>query len=174
MMYLLDDVLTIGKSESGKIAVNRSRVDLRAFFRDLVENVRHATGATHEIVVTDEMTDATCHTDEKLLFNIFSNLLSNAIKFSPGKDKVYLTYRKENDGVIFEVADNGIGIEAGELSAVFEPFTRGSNADAISGTGLGLAIVKTAVDLLEGKVEAFSTDKFKTVFRVQLPCKITG
>ena len=170
MTYLLDDVLTIGKSESGKIAVNRSRVNFQSFFRDLVENVRHATQSTHEIVVTDSLEDKTCNTDEKLLFNIFSNLLSNAIKFSPGEEKVYLSYWKENGNMFFEVADNGIGINAGELCSVFEPFSRGSNAGAISGTGLGLAIVKTAVELLDGTVESFSTERFKTVFRVGLPC----
>ena len=170
MMYLLDDVLTIGKSESGKIAVNKGPVNLQLFFRDLVENLRHATKSTHDIVVADNLQDKICETDEKLLFNIFSNLLSNAIKFSPGKDKVFLTYGKENGKMIFEVADNGIGIDASERCSVFEPFTRGSNAGAISGTGLGLAIVKTAVELLEGKIKSFSNGQFKTVFRVELPC----
>lgn len=169
MMSLLDDVLTVGKADAGKIAVNSTRIDIKAFFKQLTENVRDASKSSHEIVANYKIANRYLQSDEKLLFNIFSNLLSNAIKFSPGERQVYFNCFEQFGYLIVEVGDNGIGIDPEESASLFEAFTRGSNVGAIPGTGLGLSIVKTAVDLLEGEIELTRTEVYNTVFRVRLP-----
>lgn len=169
MMSLLDDVLTVGRGESGKIAVSKSSVNVKSFVLDLVANVKVAAKSQHIVRTHFDLGVETCDTDEKLLFNIFSNLLSNAIKFSPGEREVFLYCKTSEDFLLVEICDNGIGIKADEADLIFQPFNRGSNAGAIAGTGLGLTIVKTATSLLGGSLSVRTGEKFKTIFEVKIP-----
>jgi PAS domain S-box-containing protein len=172
MMSLLDDVLTVGKADSGKITVSLSKIDLKHFFVELVSNVKQASKSDHQIVMSFNIKFDSYQTDEKLMCNIFSNLLSNALKFSPQGTEVLVQCFQQDDQVIFRICDNGIGIAPGEETLIMEPFNRGSNVGATSGTGLGLAIVNTAVKLLEGNISITHEAKYKTVFTVSLPMNI--
>lgn len=174
MMSLLDDVLTVGKADSGHIQVNRSMVNVKNFFTDLISNVRCAAKSSHEVLASFDLATDVFETDEKLLHNIFNNLLSNAMKFSPGEREVALWCSQNDKELVFHVADNGIGIRPDEVNSIFEPFSRGTNVGAISGTGLGLSIVRTAVTLLNGSLEVHRDSKFKTIFTVRLPLHSQG
>jgi PAS domain S-box-containing protein len=153
MTFLLDDILTLGKSESGKTKVVPRRIDIHDFFSKIVEEVLHSTRSTHSIMFTFDSPVRELDIDERLLRNVFINLLSNAIKFSPETSKIALTVRTDDDKLMISVKDNGVGIPAQEFDKIFEPFHRGSNASAIQGTGLGLSIVKKAVELLDGVID---------------------
>jgi len=172
MLFLLDDVLTVSKGDSGKIKVNVKPMNLREFLSDLAKNIEEGAKSGHEIRLHFQLGNDIVTSDEKLLTNIFTNLLSNAIKFSPDQKTVELTCVQRDGRLIIEVADNGIGINEKERDLIFEPFSRGADVGAISGTGLGLSIVKTAVKLLQGTIELTSTEKFKTVFRVVIPLSL--
>lgn len=169
MTSLLDDVLTYGKSESGKINLVLSGIVLADFFKKIIEEVGHNTNNTHTIVsdfhnIPEELTS-----DEKLLRNITINLLTNAIKFSPGKKYVDLIVRKLSGDLIITVRDEGIGIPADEMDKIFDPFLRGKATSAIQGTGLGLSIVKKAVELLQGTIQTDSQVGRGTTFTVIIP-----
>ena len=172
MLFLLDDVLTVSKGDSGKIKVNVKPMNLREFLSELAKNIEEGAKSGHEIRLHFQLGNDIVTSDEKLLTNIFTNLLSNAIKFSPDQKTVELTCVQRDGRLIIEVADNGIGINEKERDLIFEPFSRGADVGAISGTGLGLSIVKTAVKLLQGTIELTSTEKFKTVFRVVIPLSL--
>src|SRR5882762_4759809 len=91
MTYLLDDVLTYGKSEAGKIQLVVSEIPLRDFINKIIEEVGHSTKNTHTIQVDFNQVPDQITSDEKLLRNVLINLLTNSIKFSPGREHVYLT-----------------------------------------------------------------------------------
>jgi PAS domain S-box-containing protein len=152
MTFLLDDVLTLGKSESGKTKVVAKRIDIYDFFQKIVEEVRYSTKTNHQVTFAFDSSIKEIEIDEKLLRNIFINLLSNAIKFSPEASEVDLKVKAESNQLQVSVKDKGVGIPADELDKIFEPFHRASNAGAIQGTGLGLSIVKKAVELLDGEL----------------------
>ncbi len=152
MTFLLDDVLTLGKSESGKTKVVARKIDIHDFFKKIVEEVLYSTKSTHTVMFTFDSEVREVKIDEKLLRNVFINLLSNAIKFSPESSEVSLSVRAENGQLRISVTDKGVGIPANEFDKIFDPFHRGSNAGAIQGSGLGLSIVKKAVELLEGEL----------------------
>jgi PAS domain S-box-containing protein len=152
MTFLLDDVLTLGKSESGKTTVVARKIDIHDFFKKIVEEVLYSTKSTHTVMFTFDSELREVKIDEKLLRNVFINLLSNAIKFSPESSEVSLSVRAENNQLRISVTDKGVGIPANEFDKIFDPFHRGSNAGAIQGSGLGLSIVKKAVELLEGEL----------------------
>lgn len=169
MAGLLDDVLTIGKGEAGKINLITSKIRLHDFVLKIVEEVGHSTKNTHTIMTDLNGTPSVIETDEKLLRSILSNLLTNAIKFSPGQDKVYMSLLNMGDKIQIQVKDKGMGIPQDELDRIFEPFLRGRGVSSIPGTGLGLSITKKAVDLLQGTLKAESRPDAGTTFTVQMP-----
>jgi signal transduction histidine kinase len=168
MAALLEDVLVVGKTESGKIDVCRTLVRLNDLMTEVCESVERLTKYSHTIHITCVNNQTHFYTDEKLLRNILSNLLTNAIKYSPNANAVYLGCEETHDHFTFTVADKGIGIPENDLNNIFQPFTRGANAGTIAGTGLGLSIVKRTVDLLGGVINVRSKPH-DTVFEVVLP-----
>lgn len=169
MTSLLDDVLTYGKNEAGKINLITSKINLAEFVNKISEEAGHSTKNTHKILIEFRDVPTEIETDEKLLRSVFSNLLTNGIKFSPGKEKIWLTISGMNTEVQFKVRDEGIGIPSDELDKIFEPFLRGKGASAIPGTGLGLSITKKAVELLGGSLKVVSELDKGTTFTVLIP-----
>lgn len=169
MTHLLDDVLVIGKAESGKIQIRAGEVNIRDFIEKLGVELEQASGNTHQIVVRSKVSNEIIFSDEKLLRNIFVNLLTNAIKFSPGAKVVDLELLQDAGKMTIIVRDYGIGIPATEIDKVLDPFYRGSNATVIQGTGLGLSIIKKAVDLLQGSFHIKSEEGKGTEITVCLP-----
>jgi signal transduction histidine kinase len=167
MTYLLDDVLTIGKAEAGKIEVVLSliKVDL---FKTLAEEVMR-TKATHKLRFTKRCRLSAFQSNEKLIRNIVINLLANAVKFSPGRKEVFMDVACDKQNLFFSVRDLGLGIPVKDRKGLFSSFSRGSNVGSIEGTGLGLSIVKKAVDLLQGSITVKSRLRKGTEFNVVLP-----
>jgi PAS domain S-box-containing protein len=169
MTVLLEDVLTIGKSEAGKIQASYEKIDMKEFSSKIIEEVLLSTGQSHTIQFEYHATIKEIYSDEKLLRNILINLLSNAIKFSPKKKIVHFICSDAEAGLHIEVRDYGIGIDQVDKAKIFEPFHRGSNSTTINGTGLGLSIVKKATELLQGSIEFESHVNKGTIFQITLP-----
>ena len=171
MTTLLNDVLTYGKNEAGKINLITSKIKLAEFITKIVEDVGYATKNSHNIVLELDNIPAEIETDEKLFRSVISNLLTNGIKFSPGKDRVYLAVKNIGKDLQLGVRDEGLGIPPDELEKIFEPFLRGKGVATIPGTGLGLSITKKAVELMGGSVRVESQVAKGTTFTVLIPKK---
>ncbi|MBD2039999.1 sensor histidine kinase [Microcoleus sp. FACHB-672] len=169
MTNLLDDVLTLGKSEAGRLEFDPNFIDLGKFCGDLVEEMQLSAGKKHALTFVNECENINACMDEKLLRHILTNLLSNALKFSPPGKPVVLNLMCKDKEVIFEIQDQGIGIPLEDQKRLFELFHRARNARNISGTGLGLAIVHKSVELHGGKIMVASEVGAGTTFRVMIP-----
>jgi PAS domain S-box-containing protein len=169
MVQLLDDILTINRAETGKLAFNPKSLDLAKFCRHFVEEMRLNSGNKHSISFNWIGTAIAIALDEKLMRSIVANLLSNAIKYSPQGGEVSLTIEFHPDTVSIEVRDRGIGIDPVDRQQLFEPFYRGKNVRTIPGTGLGLVVVKKCVDLHQGSIEILSEVNMGTTCLVTLP-----
>lgn len=169
MTNLLEDILTIGKSDAGQIKVKRVSLDLKEFIQSIIEEVQMPGKVKRTIYFNFNRVNAMANVDEKLLRNVTINLLTNALKFSSENDPVTITITDHKDGFLMEVKDEGLGIDAGELQSVFEPFQRGSNVSNVQGTGLGLSILKKAVDLMNGSIEVESELNKGSLFKVYIP-----
>ena len=169
MTQLLDEVLTIGKAEAGKLECHPREMNLVAFCQELVENMQVVTGGKHKLSLTVKGEICPVKLDEKLLAHIITNLLSNAIKYSPQDSEVQFDLLFTAPSIILSIQDQGIGIPSQEFSKLFESFRRASNVGNIKGTGLGLAILKRCVDLHEGKIDVESEVGKGTTFTITLP-----
>jgi two-component system phosphate regulon sensor histidine kinase PhoR len=99
------------------------------------------------------------------------NLIDNGIKYSPPKSKLWVNAYKENEELLFEVRDKGIGIPSEHLERIFERFYRVDRARSrdAGGTGLGLSIVRHIAMLHKGKAEAESRAGEGSCFRIRIP-----
>ena len=169
MNELIEDVLLLGRVETGRLAFDPEPLELDAWCEALAREVREGLGAQYEwrVDLPDEPVHA--ESDPKLLRHILTNLLSNAVKYAPEGSTIELRLDRTDDAVRLVVADEGIGIPEAEVPHLFEPFRRASNVGSRSGTGLGLAIAKRALDLHGGTIEVESVLGAGTTFTVTLP-----
>jgi signal transduction histidine kinase len=169
MTALLNDVLSIGQAEAGKLEFNPKPLDVEEFCGDLVEEIKLGNSAQHRIVFSSPSQLNKACMDKNLLRQILTNLLSNAIKYSPEGRTVTFDLVCQDDLAIFHIKDEGIGISPEDQQRLFESFHRGNNVGKISGTGLGLTIVKKAVDLHGGEIAVNSEIGLGTTFSVAIP-----
>jgi PAS domain S-box-containing protein len=169
MVDLLDDILTLGKVESGKLSFEPAPLDVIAFCENMVIEMKQVTAASQVINFSSEGENGTAWLDAKLLRHVLGNLLSNAIKYSPQDRPITFAVRCTQDRIIFRVQDQGIGIPEADQQRLFETFHRAINARQFPGTGLGLAIVKQSVELHGGTITFESEEGRGTTFTVSIP-----
>ncbi|MEH2177798.1 scytonemin biosynthesis sensor histidine kinase [Nostoc sp.] len=168
LSQMLDDILFFSKAESAKINYDPKPLELVRFCNDLVAQMQMSFSRVPINFVSQDNSLIAC-IDKKLLEPILKNLLDNAIKYSTSNIAINLELSCQNEKVIFQVKDKGIGISVVDQQRIFEPFYRGSNIDHIPGTGLGLSILKTLIDLHHGQVTVKSQLDVGTTFTVILP-----
>jgi PAS domain S-box-containing protein len=165
---LLEDFLSLGKLEEGKIHAKTELFDVKEFMEETVEEMKTLAKEGQQIYITYSGL-GTFVTDKKLLKNLLINLLSNAFKFSDEHRAIELDTTHVGDKLILSVTDHGIGISGEDQEHIFSSFFRGKNAVNIQGTGLGLHIVKRYVELINGEISLKSELNKGTIVTVELP-----
>ncbi|MEO6290660.1 MAG: PAS domain-containing sensor histidine kinase [Ginsengibacter sp.] len=165
MKNMLEDFLSLGKLEEGKIKPNISQFDITQFVENILNEVQGLKKAGQKTIYVHIGKLEIC-SDLSILKNIFINLLSNAIKFSPENSTITLNSFVDDDKIQITIKDEGIGISADDLQHLSERFFRGKNALNIEGTGLGLAIVAKYLEMLNGTINCTSELNTGTEFIV--------
>jgi PAS domain S-box len=168
MAGLMEEVLLLGRVESGRMQCKPEPIDLAGFCQRLVDEQLSATNRKCPIVLSIEGCGAEARGDEALLRHVFNNLLSNAVKYSSAGKNVAFHVRREGENAVFEIRDRGIGIPPADQKRLFEAFHRGVNVGETPGTGLGLVIVKRCVDLHGGSIQIQSEPGSGTTVTVRL------
>src|SRR5436190_3337291 len=154
---LVHDLSDLNQIETGRIALQRRRVNLRDVLRDLGEDFRFTLSGS----------DAFATIDEARVQQVFSNLLENAARHGGGE--VAVEVAQENGEGVVRVSDHGPGIPANELDRIFHRFYRVDRSRSQPGTGLGLAIAKHLVALHGGSIRAWNRAEGGPIFEVRLP-----
>jgi len=163
---ILDEFLSVGKIEEGKIQVRFLNIRVDDFFQNIIQEIQ---GITKEGQLVDYLHEGPPNVtlDPSLLKHIAMNLLSNAIKFSDTTIQVR-TFQYENEFKL-KVSDHGIGMSREDQQHLFERFYRGANTSNIQGTGLGLHIVSKYCELMNGSISCDSELDKGTTFTIILP-----
>lgn len=174
MAQMLDNVLLIGRADSGRLEFRPAPVAVESFCRLVAEEaaravVRDGSDTSRLRIRSSHGGETTALLDEKLVRHILGNLVSNAFKYSPAGGEVELTIDCSGDCIRLSVEDHGIGIPDEHLPHLYETFRRAGNVGNIAGTGLGLAIVRRSVELHRGRIEVSSAVGRGTRFQVTLP-----
>lgn len=170
LTQILNDFLSLSKLEEGVIHSEPEAFEVNVFINTLAEEMK-------EILKKDQYINcfhsgATwVELDKHLLKNILINLLSNSIKYSPNGGEITVSSYFQNEAIVIEVKDRGIGIPEEDQAFLFERFFRAHNAGTIQGTGLGLNIVKRYIELMNGTIHFTSRLNEGTTFIIEFPIK---
>jgi signal transduction histidine kinase/CheY-like chemotaxis protein len=170
---LVDDLLDVSRINRDRLAIKKERVDLVRVLRTAVETTQPFLEQRCQTCSVAPFAESlTVDADPMRLSQVFANLINNAAKFSGEGDRIEVIVEARGDEVLVRVRDHGIGIEAGELSTIFDLFrrVRPSYVQDKGGLGIGLTLVKRLVEMHGGTVSASSAGPgLGSEFTVQLP-----
>jgi len=172
LIRLIDDILDVEKIESGKVAFDLKRVEVRSLVEQVIEaNRGFAEGAHVRVRLDPASADFDVLADPDRLMQAVTKLLSNAIKFSPPGEDVLVAVESRPGTVRISVRDHGPGIPDEFKPRIFRRFAQADGTDdrRTSGAGLGLYIVKQIVDRLDGEASFEDAPGGGAIFHVELP-----
>ena len=174
LVRLVDDLLDVSRITRGKVELKLGMVELAAVIDQALETVKPFIEQRGHAVGVDVPHDVWLVADATRLAQVFANILHNAAKYTQPPGMIQVSARRDGDGVRVKVTDNGIGIPADQLRAIFEMFAQvdGSLDRAHGGLGIGLTIAKNLVEMHDGQIRAASEGPGKgTTFEVLLPAQ---
>jgi PAS domain S-box-containing protein len=163
---ILNEFLSLGKIEEGKIQVHFSIFNLKEQLNLIISEISPILKEGQHMYYS-HAGDTQINLDLSLLRNIMINLISNAAKFSSENASIYVNSHVEGDKVFIDIRDEGLGIADEDKKHLFERFFRGKNVINIQGTGLGLHIVSKYVELMNGTIEVDSELEKGTKFNLK-------
>jgi len=171
LLSLIEGTLDIARIEGGKLTFDIKPIKFNELIQQIVsmfELQARNKGISFSYEPSGEL-PRIVRADQKRLSQILINILGNAVKFTQKGGVIFrVSYAREL--ALIEIADSGPGILQEELDEIFEPFTRGSAANAgnVGGTGLGLTISKMLTQLMGGQLSVKSEIGSGTVFQIRL------
>jgi PAS domain S-box-containing protein len=165
---ILNEFLSLGRIEEGKVDTNPEVFDLVEFMHGM-NNEMSVLLKPGQSFIFNHKGQTESYTDTNLLKHIMINLLSNAIKFSPENANIIIDAEVTSSHTKISITDKGIGIPASDQVHLFERFFRATNVTNIQGTGLGLHIVGRYVELLKGTIHCKSEFENGSSFIINLP-----
>ena len=168
---LVNDVLELSRLESPAAQVNLT-------LQSIYSSIDYAVKATLVLaekksikLITDiDPNLPMLYINQEYLERILINLISNALKYTPGNGVVKLAVKQVNNHILFQVIDNGIGIQEDHLPLIFERFYRIENkVHTVKGTGLGLTIVKKSIEQHGGTISVKSKLGEGSIFEFTIP-----
>ena len=154
MKSLITSILDLGRLESKKMPIKTEKIVINSVVDSAINQIKTLANEKN-IKISKLLNIAIVNTDEYLLLRILSNLLSNAIKVSPENSEIIIkTKIFGNNGVEFNIEDEGMGIKDGMENKVFKKYSQLEvrKAGVIEGSGLGLTFCKNAVESQGGKI----------------------
>ena len=171
LLAVINSVLDLSKSESGKMNLDAKPVDMAEVLADCIAMVREQCSEAGLMLSVSAMGQMPLTGDAAKLRQIFLNLLSNAVKFTEKGGSVTLGASDGPAGICVTVGDTGIGMSPEDVEIAFQPFGQVDNRleRKYEGTGLGLPLTKALVDLHGGSMVIDSARGHGTRITVTLP-----
>lgn len=162
---ILNDFLSLGKIEEGKIQVRWTEFNVEEQMQSILAEINNNLKKGQSINYTHAGLPMVT-LDNSLFKHIIMNLVSNASKFSPENSPIDIRTLLDNQQLELSVKDYGMGISKEDQKHLMERFFRGANAGNIQGTGLGLHIISKYAELMAGTVSCKSELEKGTEFTV--------
>ena len=185
LLSIINDVLDLSKIEAGKLELTPIKYEVASLVNDVVQlnYIRYESKPIEFKIDIHEDTPSILVGDELRIKQILNNLLSNAFKYTD-KGQVTLSAGAECVGrggivqvtLIFKVIDTGHGMTAGQVSKLFDEYTRFNleTNRTTEGAGLGMTITRNLINLMNGKITVKSTVGEGTAVTVRIPQKTDG
>lgn len=169
LLALVNDLLEVSRSESGKLTINVSPQNIQEIVEGCLKELR-PLAEQKKISINNQLTSELplILADNTKLREVLFNLIGNAIKYNHEEGEISLSCELVNESLIMHVTDNGVGLSKEDKNHLFEKFWR-SEKVKVSGTGLGLFITKELITRMNGKIWVESKEDQGSTFSFKLP-----
>ena len=173
---LVDDLLTIARSDSDPAAFERNPIELSSVMNDVIMQARTLAEGKQIEIVSNISTQAVIEGDELSIRRLLMTLVDNAVKYTPERGTVWIELNVEGNQAVIRVRDTGLGIAREDIPRVFDRFWRADKVRSRDegGTGLGLSIAKGITDRHGGTVSVESELDQGSTFTVRLPLVVAS
>ena len=169
LLEMLNTTLDIAEADSGATRLNLGRIDLADMVLTASELFQSAAEDRRIGIVTDVAGSCWIEGDRQRLLRVVSNLLDNALKYTPAGGEVRIALRAQDNRVLLNVEDTGVGIAAPDLPHIFQRFFRCDASRSGPGIGLGLSLALAFVRAHGGDISVTSAPGQGSRFTVSLP-----
>ena len=168
---IVSNLLDLSRLENLRLELNKAPVKVAELVHCSVETMRPRLSPEHRLVVNFPSDGLVLSLDAERIVQVLRNLIGNAIKYSPKGGTIEVRGEVLEDELRVCVADQGIGIPAGDLERVFDRFYRVENEATrqVAGVGLGLSVCKGIVEAHAGRIWAESAPRSGCRFTFSLP-----
>jgi PAS domain S-box-containing protein len=179
LTQIVDALLNVARLDTGDLELNIVPTDVVAVVGEVVDTLQRADSGvnSHRFVVDVPGEPLSAQADPERLRQVLQNLMDNAVKYSPDGGTVTVTARRRAATVEISIADEGIGIPAGEQKRIFQKFYRADSApsrEGLGGAGLGLFIARGLVAAMGGRMWVSSREGEGASFAFELPTPESG
>ncbi len=170
---IINQMLELSMLDSGKIHLSLSDFSLSALIRSVLDTGEYFAKGE---ITTDFPDDLIITADRDRLHSVLDAILSNAVNYSKPPRKIHIAYRRGTGSIthMISVQDNGIGIPAGKILSVFEPFQLADAAKLsrkYDRLGLSLSITRKIIQMHGGDITVESTVNVGSTFTIHIPGK---
>jgi signal transduction histidine kinase len=171
MNSVTDDILEMSTLESSQTPLVMIETNVNQLINNIVMLFGLKAKEKFITIVTEYSGNILFKLNEKKIERAISNLVNNAIKFSNAGSKIIIKALLENENLIIQIIDQGIGIDEKNFESIFDRFTRSKNIGTAGEkpVGLGLSIVKQIVEKHGGTIHFTSEKNVGTTFIVTIP-----
>jgi two-component system sensor histidine kinase/response regulator len=172
LIQLINDWLNMSRIEAGNLTEEFKPVDIVNVFLDTIDTLK-PLAETKKVTLKTDFCDAgrLVQGDQESLKQAFTNLVTNAINYNRDGGTVGILTGSENNHVLVEISDTGIGISQENLPFIFDDFFRVKTKyiRGVAGSGLGLTIVKRIIEAHDGCIKVVSEIGKGSTFSIFLP-----
>jgi signal transduction histidine kinase len=169
LLTMLKTLMDVAEAEAGMMNLARECVDLRSLLDEVVEVYEYVAEEKKISVSKDYPVSCQAWVDPSRLRQVFANLLDNAIKYTSEGGRVAIRARVEQNLILVQFSDTGMGIPLEEQGKIWERLYRGDKSRSQRGLGLGLSLVKAIIEAHGGTVAVRSEPGKGAEFTISLP-----
>ncbi len=172
MLQLIENMLDIQKFQNTEVPLKTTHTNLCALANNAIQELEGLATEKNINIYNNIDGNAAVLVDSSFIERVLGNLLSNAIKYTPPQGKITLWIESDDSNMItVHIEDNGDGIPAEKLSAIFEQYgqVNAKSLGAAGSTGLGLSFCKLAIEQHHGKIWVTSEEGKGSTFSFTLP-----
>ena len=171
LLYLSTNILKLAKLENQERIMNKTKFNIAEQIRRTI-SVLEPKWKEKNIKFNVSLKEQEFLGEKDLMYQVWMNIIENSIKFSKQDGQIDVKMKTNQDSIIVEIKDYGIGMEEEEAKKIFDRFYQVDKSHTKPGAGLGMTIAKRIVELSDGKIEVKSKLNESTTFVVTLPSKL--
>ena len=171
LLYLSTNILKLAKLENQERIMNKTKFNIAEQIRRTI-SVLEPKWKEKNIKFNVSLKEQEFLGEKDLMYQVWMNIIENSIKFSKQDGQIDVKMKTNQDSIIVEIKDYGIGMEEEEVKKIFDRFYQIDKSHTKPGAGLGMTIAKRIVELSGGKIEVTSKLNESTTFIVTLPIKL--